>query len=163
MLRRVGGLCVPGGIVWVLMIVIIVCWHWFWLLWPWLGCYVPVCFVWTCEQVNDDGKTRMGRLKNQNRWGSQYRRRFKTGIWEKAMYYKSYFLDLVRFSWWRGTSIEVAEKIFKIIWCRTWPPLALLRIRLGPAISIIQHGERFLGNDGELSTGFGFLDGRWQL
>ena len=55
----------------------------------------------------------------------------------------------------------MAEKIFKIIWCRTWPPLALLRIRLGPAISIIHHGERFLGsvagNNGELSTGSGFL------
>ena len=41
-----------------------------------------------------------------------------------------------------------------------WPPLALLRTRLRPAISIIHHGEWFLGSvaedDGVRSTGSGF-------
>ena len=76
------------------------------------------------------------------------------------MYDKSYFLDLVRLSWWRGVSIGVAEKILRHVWCREWPTLSLLRTRLGPAISIIHHGERFLGSvaedDGVLSTGSGF-------
>ena len=38
---------------------------------------------------------------------------------------KSYLLDLARFSWMRRTSAEVDEKIFKIIWYRSWPPFGI--------------------------------------